>query len=112
MKEEDILYVGHILDAIDQIGEYLKGSDSKSFIKNALLIDGVARQLAIIGEAANHLSDEFRSEHPNIPFRDIVGMRNIIIHEYAGVGAEFLWETYAHDLPELKHELSSLRPKQ
>jgi len=109
MKENDILYVGHILDAIGQIGVYLDGSDMESFIANPLLVDGVARQLSIIGEAANHFSEEFCGEHPKIPFRDIVGMRNIIIHEYTGVDAEFLWETYKNDLPELEKEFSPLR---
>lgn len=75
-------------------------------------MDGVARQLSIIGEAANHLSDEFQKEHPAIPFRDIIGMRNIIIHEYAGVDAMFLWETYESDLPKLKEILLPLDPKE
>ena len=109
MKEEDELYIGHILDAIDQIGTYLDGSDMEAFVANPLLVDGVARQLSIIGEAANHFSEEFMGEHPDIPFRDIVGMRNIIIHEYAGVNAEFLWETFETDLPKLKEALLPFR---
>jgi uncharacterized protein with HEPN domain len=110
MKEEDNLYIGHILDAIDRIDGYLRGVDMEIFVANPLLIDGVARQLSIIGEAANHFSEEFQGEHPEVPFRDIVGMRNIIIHEYTGVSVAFLWETYESDLPKLRKELLPFRP--
>lgn len=111
MKKSDSLYIGHILDAIEKIDGYLKDKDFEVFTKTDLLIDAVARELMIIGEAASRLSDEFRREHQDIPFRDIIGMRNIIIHEYTGVDTVFLWKTYEEDLPELKKILLPFRPE-
>lgn len=111
MKKNNSLYIGHILDAIEKIDGYLKDKDFEVFVKTDLLIDAVARELMIIGEAASRLSDEFRQEHQGIPFRDIIGMRNIIIHEYTGVDAVFLWKTYEEDLPELKKILLPFFPE-
>lgn len=112
MKEDDSLYIGHILDAIDKIGMYLKDADEEIFVTTDLLIDATARELAIIGEAANHFSEEFEQEHPEIPFRDIVGMRNLLIHDYTGVDAVYLWKTYKEDLPALKAALVPFRPEE
>lgn len=109
MKKDDLLYIGHILDAIEKIDGYLKGVDVETFVKTDLLVDATARELLIIGEAANRLSDRFEQEHPEIPFRDIIGMRNILIHDYTGVETIFLWKTYKEDLPKLKDSLLPLR---
>lgn len=111
MKKGNLLYIGHILDAIEKINDYLKDKNFEVFAKTDLLIDAVARELMIIGEAASRLSDGFKQEHPDVPFRDIIRMRNIIIYEYTGVDAVFLWKTYEEDLPELKKILLPLRPE-
>lgn len=105
------MYIGHILDAIEKIEGYVQDIDCKTFITSNLHIDGVARELSIIGEAASRLSEEFCEAHPEIPFRNIIGMRNIIIHEYAGMDALFLWDTSQHDLPTLRTALLPYRPK-
>ena len=110
MEKSDAVYIGHILDAIEKIEEYTKNIDKESFIASNLHIDGVARELSIIGEAASRLSEAFRAAHQEIPFRNIVGMRNIIIHDYAGVDAYFLWDTSKNDLPDLKNALLPYRP--
>lgn len=111
MTSDDRMYVGHILDAIGKVDSYLAGQDAEVFVCSDLLIDGVARELSIIGEAASHLSAEFREDHPEVPFRDIISMRNIIVHEYAGVEAIFLWNTYRDDLPVLEKILLPFRPE-
>ena len=67
-----------------------------------MMIDAVVRELAIIGEATNNLSDDFRRNHSDIPFRDIIDMRNILIHDYAGVNTKVVWDTCKNNLPELK----------
>ncbi len=112
MKGDDSLYIGHILDAIEKIESYLKDTNAEVFVKTDLLIDATVRELAVIGEAANHFSEEFEREYPEIPFSDIVGMRNLLIHDYTGVDATYLWKTYKEDLPELKKILLPLRPGQ
>ncbi len=107
MKKNDTLYIGHILEAIGKIEKYLNGVESEDFLKSDLLIDATIRELMIVGEATNRLSRSFEQEHAVIPFRDIIGMRNILIHEYTGVDAIFVWQTCKEDLPKLRETLLS-----
>ena len=100
--KDDTLYLGHINDAIEVIEEYLGISNYKQFIANRMMVDAVVRQLEIIGEATSKLSKDFRKENPEIPFRDIIDMRNVLIHDYAGVDTLVVWETCKNDLPPLK----------
>jgi uncharacterized protein with HEPN domain len=106
-SDKDQAYVSHILDAIGKIEKYLKGADFKEFGENDMLFDAVIRELAVIGEAANRLSGDFREKHPDVPFAKIVGMRNFLIHEYLGVEAKTVWDTCKEKLPELKRQLLS-----
>ncbi len=102
MNKSDLVYVKHIIEAIDKIEKYLGGSSYEEFSRNDMLVDAVVRELEIIGEAASNFSEEFRNHYPNIPFRDITDMRNFLIHEYFGVNTKIVWETCQTDLPNLK----------
>jgi uncharacterized protein with HEPN domain len=101
----DEVYVYHILEAIEKIERYTKGLTRESLAKDDLRIDGVIRELEVIGEAVGNLSDEFRTRHRKIPYEDIIGMRNRLIHEYFGVNLGIVWETITGDLPRLKELL-------
>ncbi len=100
--KDDILYLGHINDAIETIEQYLGNASYQEFIADKMMIDAVVRELEIIGEAASNLSKDFCRGHPEIPFRDIIDMRNVLIHNYAGVNTTIVWETCKNDLPPLK----------
>ncbi len=100
--KDDTLYLGHIRDAIEKIDNYTAGASYNQFASNSMMVDAVVRQLEIIGEATNNLSPSFCREHPEIPFRDIIDMRNVLIHDYAGVNSQIVWDTCQNDLPELK----------
>lgn len=102
MKESDLVYIKHAIEAIDKIEKYLGDFSYEEFSKNDMLIDAVVRELEIIGEAAHNFSEEFKNQYPNIPFRDITDMRNFLIHEYFGVNTKIVWETCQTDLPGLK----------
>jgi uncharacterized protein with HEPN domain len=104
-NDKDRAYVSHIFDAIEKIEKYLDGADFKEFGENDMLFDAVIRELAVIGEATNRLSGDFREKHPDVPFAKIVGMRNFLIHEYLGVEAKTVWDTCKEKLPELKQGL-------
>lgn len=106
--KDDLIYLQHILDAIKKIEKYIKSVDYNLFTKNDMMIDAVMKELEIIGEAADNLSKEFKKQHPEIPFLDIKGMRNILIHEYFGVNLEIIWKTCKESLPELKELIKPL----
>lgn len=105
MQRDDSLYLKHIRDAIFKIEAYTKRVSRSSFQKNTLIQDGVIRQIEIIGEAAKRLSDKIRKESTDIPWDDIVGMRDKLIHGYFGVDIENVWLTVQKDIPTLKKEI-------
>jgi uncharacterized protein with HEPN domain len=106
--KDDKLYLGHINDAIATIEEYLGNINYGEFCENKMMADAVVRQLEIIGEAAAKLNKNFRNIHSEIPFRDIIDMRNVLIHDYAGVNTMIVWETCKIDLPPLKEYIRKL----
>lgn len=99
--EKDKLYIKHILDAISAIEQFTQNVEFEGFIENKLLQDGIARELEIIGEASKKLSPDFKSLHNDLPWQDIAGMRDKLIHEYFGVDLVVVWETVKQDLPSL-----------
>jgi uncharacterized protein with HEPN domain len=105
---DDSVYVGHVLDAIDRIESYLHGVTEAEFLKTPLIQDGVIHQIQIIGEAAKRLSADFRGRTPTIPWQDIAGMRDKLVHDYIGVDLETVWETATREVPALKSELQNL----
>jgi len=106
--KDNIVYLRHIVEAIDKIGKYLAGFDFEKFSSNDLIFDAVIRELEIVGEAANRVEIKFQESHPEIPWRKMTGIRNLLIHEYFGVNAKIVWETCQTDLKELKMSLKSL----
>jgi len=100
--KNDKVYIEHILEAIQTIEIYKKDLDFESFLKNKMASDAIIRQLEIIGEAANNISEQFQKEHADIPWRKVIGIRNTLIHEYFGVNKKVVWDTCENDLPELK----------
>jgi uncharacterized protein with HEPN domain len=111
MKKNDQVYLLHILEAIDQIHEYTLGLDYDAFLKSRLIQDGVIRQLEIIGEATKNLSQETRDNAPQIPWKDMAGMRDVLIHQYFGVDLVAVWTTLEQDLPLLEQEIRGLPQK-
>ena len=97
MKKADAVYLKYIRDAISRIEEYTKAVGYNDFIKNHLIQDGVIR-LEIIGEATKRLSTQFKNNYPHIPWKDIAGMRDKLIHDYLGVDIEAVWETVKKDI--------------
>lgn len=108
MKKDDSIYLKHILDSISRIKEYSKDVGYDEFMVNRLLQDAVIRQLEIIGEATKRLSKEFKERYPQIPWKDIAGMRDKLIHNYFGVDLDAVWDTIKKDIPELENKLKEI----
>ncbi len=111
MKPDDAIYLRHILDAIEKIERYLQGYVKDTFLRDTLVQDGVIRQLEIISEATKQLSQELRIQYSHIPWQDIAGMRDVLIHHYFGVDIDKVWLTTQEDILFVKAEAIKILEK-
>lgn len=100
--KDDSIYIDHILNSINRILDYIAGKDRENFEDDLVTQDAVVRQLEIIGEATKRVSKDFRSNHPDIPWSDMAGMRDVLIHDYIDVDFGVVWKTASEDIPRLK----------
>ncbi len=108
MKKNDSVYLSHILNSIERIEEYTEGMEKDDFLSSNLVQDGTIRQIEIIGEATKNLSQNLRDKYPQIPWSDIAGMRDRLIHHYFGVDLKAVWNTVRVDIPTLKYEILAI----
>jgi len=105
MKKEIKIFIEDILESIKNIEEYVRGMDKEKFLGDNKTQDAVLRKLEVIGEAVKNIPDEVKEKYPEISWKRIAGMRDIIIHEYFGVNLKRVWKTVEDDLPELKKKI-------
>ncbi|HIH26924.1 MAG TPA: DUF86 domain-containing protein [Methanoregulaceae archaeon] len=106
MIERDYSYLKHILEAIEYIEDFSKNVHSADDLKKCPLERAaIERMLTIIGEAAKNISPEIRVEYAGLPWKEIAGMRDKIMHHYFGVDYEAVFETVTHDIPRLKKNI-------
>ena len=108
MEKDNVVYLKHIIDAIIRIEEYTKGFNNKKFNSNNLVQAGVIREIEIIGEATKMLSNDFKEKYKSIPWKNIAGMRDKLIHGYFGVDIDSVWKTVEYDIPILKKSISKI----
>jgi uncharacterized protein with HEPN domain len=94
----------HIVEAIDEIQTYTANSDQNTFIGNSMMRFACVKQIEIIGEAANYITPETKALFIDLDWRQIIGMRHILVHEYFGVDFELIWQVIINDLPILKQK--------
>jgi uncharacterized protein with HEPN domain len=105
--KEDCVYLAHIRDAIQRIDAFTSGGRDH-FMTDAMVQDAVIRNLEVIGEAVKGLSEELRTANPDIPWKQIAGMRDVLIHHYFGVKLETVWQVVVDHLPELRERVRQL----
>jgi uncharacterized protein with HEPN domain len=102
------LRIEDMLQAIDQIAQYVEGMTWEAFSTDQKTIDAVVRNIEIIGEASRHVPEGIAARYSHIPWTAMRGMRNILIHEYFLVSLSILWRTVTHNLPPLVPELQRI----
>lgn len=108
MKDPNI-YLDDILESIEKIERYIKDYDFQAFSKDDALQDSVIRRLEIIGEAVKRLSSPLKEKNSHIPWKEIAGMRDVLIHEYAGILLERVWKVAKTDISKLKKEIKKIQ---
>ena len=95
----------HMLQAIERICRYTKGKNFEDFIADDMMYYAVVKNIEILGEASNMLTEEFRQAHPKTPWKQVNGMRNYIVHEYFQVDNNVVWDVITNDLPILEQQI-------
>ena len=107
--KSDSLYIEHIISSINKIQEYIIELDLETFLADNKTQDAVVRQFEIIGEATKRISADFRDNHPDIPWLEMAGMRDVLIHDYIDVNFEIVWKTATENIPVVKNAILKLK---
>lgn len=102
------VYLDDIIESIKRIEKYTKNVSYENFIKNKLLIDGTVRNLEIIGEAVKRIAEDIKKKYPDVEWKKIAGLRDILIHEYSGVNLKIVWDVITNNLPKLKKNIKKI----
>ena len=104
----DLTYVEHIKESIDKIQSYTQNLSEEAFQESTLIQDAVVRQFEIIGEATKRLSDDIKQQCPEVPWKDMAGMRDVLIHDYINVEIDIVWKTVVDYLPSLLEQINEI----
>jgi uncharacterized protein with HEPN domain len=109
MPPEDLVRLGHIIAEAGEACVFAEGITLEEFIGDRKTAKAIIRSVEVIGEAASRMSDQFREKHPEIPWQQIIGMRNRLIHGYFDIDYPTVWHTVKDDLPPLLDNLKALQ---
>lgn len=108
-NEEILVFIEHILENIKKIESFSDNISREELSNNDLIQYAIIRATEIIGEAVANLSRFFRDKHPEIPWKEIVGTRDKLIHHYFGVNLDIIWDVIKKDLPDLKQKILKIK---
>ena len=104
----EVLYLKDIVEASEAVQRFLTGISREQFLEDEILQSAILQKLIVIGEAAARLSSDFRAEHTKLPWADIIGFRNIAVHEYFAVSWSIVWVTATQDVPLLRQGIAAI----
>ena len=107
-RRDHRLFLADMLEAIEKIERYTHGLSRKDLWQDDLVADAVVRNLEVIGEAARHVPEALRAAHPEIDWRRVVGLRNVVVHEYFAIDLDVVWVIIKQNLPQLKEAVLSV----
>ena len=107
MIERDLPYLQHVLDACADISEFVAQGRAEA-AKSKLVLNGVVRQLQVVGEAVKRISPETKELAPNVPWKQIAGMRDKLVHDYFDIIPEQVWNAAFNDIPKLREAVEAL----
>ncbi len=108
-NKEDVIFIKHILESINAIDEFSKNMDKEELISNRMKQSAIVREIEIIGEAIKNISDNLKEKYSSIPWKEIVGTRDKMIHHYFGVDLNIVWNIIKKDLPDLKEKIQKIK---
>jgi uncharacterized protein with HEPN domain len=106
------IFIDDILEAIEKIEKYVKDKNFEQFNNDDLLFDGVIRNFEIMGEAANNVPYEIQEKYNFVEWTEMIGFRNVLIHNYFGIDTETVWQTIKKNIPEVKMHVLELKSKE
>lgn len=107
-KRSELVYLEDILDAVRKIMAYLSDTSKSEFYANTEKQDAVLRRLEIIGEASKKISNALRLRYADVPWRQMAGMRDVVIHEYYGVSLDLIWNVAKKEIPPLQAKIEQI----
>jgi uncharacterized protein with HEPN domain len=110
--KDDRLYLIHIRECISRVEEYVGEGGRSSFLASTMVQDAVLRNLQLLAESTQRLSDELKAAHPEVQWYKIAGFRNVLVHDYLGVDVGRVWLIVEQDLPPLKRAITAMLSRQ
>jgi uncharacterized protein with HEPN domain len=108
-KKDVFIFIEHILENIEDIEKFSKGISEKEFEEDSMVQKAVIKSIEIIGEASKNISGDIKRKYSSVPWKDIIGMRDKLIHHYFGIDLTTIWKVIKEDIPDFKEEILRIK---